>query len=128
MTTLRHFRELDGCVIGYEWDGECRVVASGSARAPRSPCVAVIIEEVAAGPDTSAELADLAGSTPEVSGNHAQPALITNGSRIGPELIGAGVSCSLTYSQFRSKDGILGALIATRAERMRKPLHQAEVG
>ena len=32
------------------------------------------------------------------------------------------------YSEFRSKAGILGALIAKRAERMRKPLDQAEVG
>lgn len=40
----------------------------------------------------------------------------------------ARVSKRELYSQFRSKDGILGALIATRAERMRKPLDQAEVG
>jgi AcrR family transcriptional regulator len=40
----------------------------------------------------------------------------------------ARVSKRELYSEFRSKDGILGALIATRAERMREPLHQAEVG
>ncbi len=96
IATLRRFRELDGCVIGYEGDGECRVVDSGSLRAPRSPCVAVVIEEVAAGPATSSELADLASSAVEASGNLAQPSLITNESRVGPELIGAGVSCSLT--------------------------------
>ena len=40
----------------------------------------------------------------------------------------ARVSKRELYSEFRSKDGILGALIATRAERMRKPLAEADVG
>ncbi len=97
VAALRRFTELDGCVIGYEGDGECRVVDDGSrARRSRSPCVAVVIEEVSTGPSGTEELADLALSPTGVRGNHRQPDILTNESRIGPELIGAGVSCGLT--------------------------------
>jgi hypothetical protein len=96
VTSLRGFPELHGCVIGYVGDGECRVVDPGDPRAPRSPCVGVIIEVVEGDGEQTEELAEMATSPAGAIGNHSQPEIITNKSRLGRELVGAGISCSLT--------------------------------
>jgi len=108
VTTLHKFPELYGCVIGYEGDGECRVLDYGAA-GPRSACVAVIIEEIPVAPDTNAELAQIASTDGTARGNADQPTLVANESRLGPELIGAGISCGLTVV---SAVGVLGGAAA----------------
>jgi len=108
LTTLQKFPELDGCMVGYEGDGECRVLDYG-ARGRRSACLAVIIEEMPVEPDVNAELAQIASADGTARGNANQPALVANESRLGPELIGAGISCGLTIV---SAFGVLGGAAA----------------
>lgn len=106
VSTLRRFPELNGCVIGYVGDNECRVVADGDPRSPLSPCVAVVIEEVNVDPGEAAQLSDLSQSP---SGTQNLPDIVTNQSRIAPELVGAGISCGLTIA---SAFGVLAGAAA----------------
>lgn len=92
---LRTFPELAGCVIGYEGEGSSQVVSFGSSQSPDSQCVAVIIERVEV--SNPASNADLQKAAKIVAGQDgSRNAIITNRSRLGAELVGAGVSCGLT--------------------------------
>jgi hypothetical protein len=46
VSRLSLFREFDGCVIGYEGGGECRVLAKPRPISSTYRCVAVVIEKV----------------------------------------------------------------------------------
>lgn len=96
MAALRRFPELNECIIGYEGDGQSRVLDYGKTSTPASRCIGIIIEEVDADPQADRELAELAASATSNAITKPQPAIIANRSRIVPELIGAGVSCALT--------------------------------
>ncbi|HXI56897.1 MAG TPA: hypothetical protein VNO55_12610 [Polyangia bacterium] len=96
VAALRRFPGLDECLIGYEGNGQSRVLDFGTNRSSPARCVAVVIEEVDADPSTGDELAQFAGLPAGRSGTQPQPSIISNRSRVASELVGAGVSCSLT--------------------------------
>ena len=80
--------------------------ADGDPRSPLSPCVAVVIEEVNVDPGEAAQLSDLSQSP---SGTQNLPDIVTNQSRIAPELVGAGITCGLTIA---SAFGVLAGAAA----------------
>jgi hypothetical protein len=95
VVALRRFRELDGCLIGYEGEGESRVLQPQRPVSSSYRCVAVVIEEVQNDdPTTTAELGNLADSS--TWGLPSIPTAVSNRSRLAPELVGASVSCGLT--------------------------------
>ena len=81
----------------------------GRNTSPASQCVAVVIEEVTGDPATDDELTTMAASPTAGFGNQTKPSIITNHSRLGPELVGAGVSCALTVV---SAIGVVGGAAA----------------
>lgn len=93
--------ELNGCRIGLYGNYQCRVLHHGYNVGLNSERVIIIIEEVET--DDATVLRDLrqwataAGGSPAGSPN---PLVVTNRSRLGPELIGAGLSCGLTVVSF----------------------------
>jgi len=94
---IHAFPELAGCPIGYQGELQSRVLHPGFCASPLSERVVVLIEEVELiDPTSLAELQRFAagqGVSPEGAPN---PTLVTNDSVLGPELIGAGLSCGLT--------------------------------
>ena len=108
VAALRRFPELDGCIIGYQGDGQSRVLefARGNGE---STCIAVIIEELDANPTETGALADLATMPAGAKGTGAPPSVIANRSRLAPELTGAGISCALTVV---SAIGVFGGAAA----------------
>lgn len=80
--------ELAGCLVGYHGGGQCRVIGYPSCVTPNSENVAVLIEEVILPP--------LPGSDESAPPPVPTRATVTNRSKLGPELIGAGANCGLT--------------------------------
>ncbi|HEY2839891.1 MAG TPA: hypothetical protein VGJ26_12120 [Pirellulales bacterium] len=102
---LRRFPELDECIIGFEGDGQSRVLDYGKTSKPNSRCVGIIIEEVEADPESDRELVKMAAL------KSAPPAVLANRSRVVPELVGAGVSCALTtFSAIGVLAGVAGEI------------------
>jgi hypothetical protein len=91
--------ELAGCVIGYYGDNMCRTIAYPSCVTPNSENIAVIIEEVVI-------LQASGGSSSAPPPAPAPKAFVTNRSKIGAELIGAGASCTFAAV---SGLGVIGA-------------------
>jgi hypothetical protein len=87
---------LAGCMIGYEGDGQSRLLAQSDRKFPNSLFVAVVIEKIeSSDPNVVGELRDFADEPPTAPGSTAPPAIVTNRSRLGPELVGASASCTL---------------------------------
>ena len=84
-------QELYGCMIGFEGNGQSRVLHSGLIPSVNYGRVVVIIEEGDfSGPDPASQI-------PAQSAEMVSPsANITNRSKLWPELAGAGLSCGLT--------------------------------
>lgn len=113
VATIHSFSELEGCVIGFHGNGQSQVLHSGYSATANSERVIVIVEECILTEDSAVvtELrrwAEAHGGSPENSPN---PVIVTNRSRIGPELIGAGFSCGLTIvSAFGVAGGVAGEI------------------
>lgn len=84
---IHSFRELAGCVVGFHGNGLCKTIGYPSCVTPNSELVAVVIEEVA----VSKAPAVTAKATPEVAPPQVKE-IVKNRSKIGAELVGAGVS------------------------------------
>lgn len=109
---LQRFPELAGCPIGYEGRGQSRVLVPRRDVSSDSWCVAVVIEEIDVS-ETAVldELAELSGQPSGRQAPAVMPSLVTNRSRLGPELVGAGIGCGLTIvSAFGVAGGIAGAV------------------
>ena len=106
--------ELNGCRIGIYGNYQCRVLHHGYNVGPNSERVIIIIEEVET--DDPTVLRDLQqwatapGGSPAGSSN---PLVVTNRSRLGPELVGAGINCGLTVVAFFGVTGGVAAEIPT---------------
>lgn len=81
--------ELHGCRIGFEGNGQSRVLHQGLSPSVNYTRIFVVVEAL-----------EITGTAPILSPIPSEvgspPAIITNGSRLRQELIGAGLSCSLT--------------------------------
>lgn len=105
---IHSFSQLRGCMVGFQGNGQSRVLDPGSCVTPTSERVIVLIEEVQI--SDAALLAELQrwASAPSGSPDGApNPAIVTNRSQLGPELIGAGLSCGLTIV---SAVGVVGGV------------------
>ncbi len=83
--------ELHGCMIGFEGNGQSRMLHSGLTPSINYGRVFVVVEALEI---TGALPVIGIGTTPTEM--PTPPPVITNGSRLRQELIGAGLSCSLT--------------------------------
>jgi hypothetical protein len=94
---IQRFPDLAGCVVGFQGNGSCRVLRPGACVSPTSENVAVVIEEVIVDDpvvvNENKRFAASPGGSPERTPN---PAVVTNRSRLGPELLGAGLTCGFT--------------------------------
>lgn len=100
--------QLRGCVVGYCGAGLCRELATPFCFSANSENVAVVLEElVIADSSATPELQRLAQAGHGVPRGAPGASVITNRSRIGPELIGAGIACGLT---FVSALGVIGGV------------------
>ena len=82
--------ELQGCMIGFEGNRQSRMLHPGLTPSVNYSRIIVIVEELEISGQT------IIGALSPVPTETAPPAVITNGSRLRQELIGAGLSCSLT--------------------------------
>lgn len=100
--------QLRGCIVAYCGEGQCREVASPFCFSATSENVAVVLEEIAVTDGgITAELRRLARAGQGVPRGAPGASVVTNRSRIGPELIGAGIACGLT---FVSALGVMGGV------------------
>jgi hypothetical protein len=98
-------RGLEGCIVGLYAAQSCRVIGHPSCVTPNSENVAVVIEEILL-PASDTTLSPARGaSAPNVDAQE----FVKNRTKLGPELVGAGLSCSLA---FISGLGVLGSLAA----------------
>lgn len=92
---LQREPELAGAMIGFEGDGYSRVISFGTPG--RAPSVCIVIEKICEKAPAVREELQAVASQPDARANKALlPAIITNRSRLYPELVGAGISCGLT--------------------------------
>jgi hypothetical protein len=94
VSRLSLFREFDGCVIGYEGDGECRVLAKARPISSTYRCVAVVIEKVE--DDAPSTIDELEAAAQAPAGATRQTDFVSNRSRVGSEMVGTGITCGLT--------------------------------
>jgi hypothetical protein len=92
---------LYGCQIGYEGNNQSSVIHHGMVPSVNYHRVLVIIEETTEGPPS--QVVVRGGSSagppslpPAPAVTQTPPNFVSNGSRLWPELIGAGASCALT--------------------------------
>jgi len=107
---IHSFPELNGCLIGFQGNNQSRVLHPGFCATPNSARVIVVIEEAIF--DDAAiveEMQRWANSSSGSPPNSPNPSVVTNRSRLGPELIGAGLSCGLTVV---SAIGVIGGAAA----------------
>ena len=108
--TIHSIEQLNGCMIGLHGNHQSRVLHSGYSATPDSERIIVIIEECelsdAATLEENRRWANKPGGSPE---NIPGPSIVTNRSQLGPELIGAGLSCGLTIV---SAVGVVGGAAA----------------
>jgi hypothetical protein len=110
VSRIHSFPQLRGCVIGFYGDGQCRLLNAGFSATPNSARVAVIIEEcVLSDGAVLEETRRWAGAPAGSPENAPNPTIVTNRSRIGRELAGAGLSCTLTVV---SALGVVGGAAA----------------
>jgi hypothetical protein len=103
--------ETRGVAIGYYGDLVCRQLSNGDRTNPNFHRLIIIVEEApVSGVQVATRPAPVASTPPrEASSNSAQQAMQTNGSRLAPELIGAGLSCGFTVI---SAVGVVGSAAA----------------
>lgn len=111
---IHAFPDLNGCRVGLYGNYQCRVLHPGYNVGPNSERVLVIIEEVET--DDPTVLRDLRQWATAQGGSPAgapNPLVVTNRSRLGPELAGAGISCGLTAVAFFGVAGGVAAEVPT---------------
>jgi hypothetical protein len=96
--------ELAGCTIGFYGNGVCRIIGYPSCVTQNSENIAVIVEEVALTKGTSSQ-----GANVEKPSHAETQQIVRNRSRLGPELIGAGIACTVTLA---SALGVVGGVAA----------------
>jgi hypothetical protein len=107
---IHSFDELRGCPIGLQADNQSRMLNPGFCAGPNSARVVVIIEECVLADDTVLqETREWAGAPDGSLEQNAAPAIVTNKSRVGSELVGAAFSCTMTVV---SAAGVLGGAAA----------------
>ena len=100
--------QLRGCIVAYCGDGQCREVATPFCFSANSENAAVVFEEIVVSDNSiTPEMQRLAQAGQGVPRGAPGASAITNRSRIGPELIGAGIACGLT---FVSALGVIGGV------------------
>lgn len=94
---INRFPELEGCMVGFSGQGQSRIIQQPYCKSPYSSRVVIVIEE---SPNDdmhlNVELQRWAGTPGGSTERASKPTIVTNRSRLGPELIGAGLSCGLT--------------------------------
>jgi hypothetical protein len=88
---IHSYPDLAGCIVGFHGNGLCRTIGYPSCVTPNSENIAVVVEEVelSTSPTVSAK------AIPELAPPQVKT-IVTNRSKIGAELVGAGASCGLT--------------------------------
>lgn len=84
--------ELQGCMVGFEGNGQSRVLHNGLTPSINLTQRLIIVEAL----ETPSQSVWATGITTTPTEVLTPPAIITNGSRLRQELIGSGLSCSLT--------------------------------
>lgn len=85
--------ELSGIIIGYYGDSGCRIIGFPSCVTPNSENVAVIVEEVS----VPAGIRGARDKQAPVNHKEVQQ-IVKHRSRLGPELVGAGIACTMTVA------------------------------
>jgi hypothetical protein len=89
--------QLRGCVVAFYGNGQCREIGTPFCYSPNSSNVAVVVEEVIVDDNSiTPEMERLARAGHGVPRGAPSAPVVTNRSRLGPELIGASVACGLT--------------------------------
>jgi hypothetical protein len=104
---IHQCQDLAGCTVGYYGDNACRTIGYPSCVTSNSENVAVIVEEV---------VLQLGSASPPATSRSAgapqlDPKFVANKTKIWPELIGAGASCTLTvFSTLGVMGGVAGEM------------------
>ena len=89
--------ELTGCLIGFQGNGASQILHPGFSASANSERIIVVIEEYESNDPAVLQddkfWAQSSTGTPE---NAPNPIVVTNRSRVGPELLGAGLTCGMT--------------------------------
>lgn len=121
VAAIHSIPELDGCMIGLQGDGMSRVLDPGSPTNPNFGSVLVIIEEVpgrgtaplvVAPPRISAggpRVGTGTAAPAQPSGGGGGPTPTPNRTRLGAELVGAGLNCTFAVI---AGAGVVGSLLA----------------
>jgi hypothetical protein len=89
--------QLGGCAVGLYGNNQSRMLHLGQSVTPYSDRIIVIVEEVWVDDEEVLKDNEKWAATPGGSpDNVVSPIIVTNRSKLGPELIGAGISCTLT--------------------------------
>lgn len=86
---IHSFPDLAGAVVGYHGNGVSRTIGYPSCVSPNSENIAIVVEEVALRTPVSG-----LSAKPTPAPSHVR-SIATNQSKIGAELFGAGVGCTL---------------------------------
>jgi hypothetical protein len=92
---IQHAPGFEGVFVGFYGNGMCRVIGYPSSVTPNSANVAVIVEEVILDAPISPPVT--ARATPDTAPPQVKH-MVTNRTKLGAELVGAGVSCGLTLA------------------------------
>ena len=92
---IQHAPGFEGVFVGFYGNGMCSVIGYPFSETANSANIAVIVEEVVL--DTPISPPVTAKATPDVAPPQVQQ-VVTNRSKLGAELVGAGVSCGLTLA------------------------------
>jgi hypothetical protein len=105
----RRFSDFRDCIIGYVGDDYSRVLFHPQSSPESGSRIAVVIERVAV--SNAGEAKELFQNTTLAAGTAPAkpPTILSNRGRIGPELIGAGLSC--TFTAFAAI-GVIGGVAA----------------
>ncbi|MEI7699702.1 MAG: hypothetical protein WCK86_07910 [Planctomycetia bacterium] len=102
--------ETNGCIIGFHGNNSSRLLCAGNRSSANFYRCCIIIEEVEVRDSgMTASVRQLAAQPPTLAAAPRPPALVTNGSVIGRELRGAGISCVMTAV---SAAGVIGGAAA----------------
>jgi hypothetical protein len=90
---IQHAPGFEGVMVGFYGNGMCSVIGYPSSVTPNSANIAVVVEEVVLDNPISPPVT--ARATPDAAPPQVKH-VVTNRSKLGAELVGAGVSCGLT--------------------------------
>jgi hypothetical protein len=93
---IRRIPEFAGCLIGYQGDNHSRILVYAENVTQNSANVAIVIEEFVSDEVALAELREFSKKAAGSPAGQSNPRLVTNRSRLGAELLGAGVSCGVS--------------------------------